>query len=127
MKILPRFRYILLELVGVAALLAKSWFKNSIGTLGHSYLGNLGASFAVYNLVAFAASPWLNRFWIAVISLSIVELFELTNGFGVMTNVYDPFDYLANLLGIALAFLVDFVLSRLIRRRKSILQERNSS
>ena len=113
MKIITRIRYITLILVGVAGLLAKSWFRNSIGTLGHSYLGNLSASFAVYYLVALAVTPRLNRLWISVISLSIVELFELANGFGVMTNVYDPFDYVANILGIALAFLVDIISSQI--------------
>ena len=113
MNIRTRIRYIAMILVGVTGLLAKSWFRNSIGNLGHSYLGNISASFAVYYLVAFAVTPWLNRFWVSVISLSIVELFELTNGFGVMTNVYDPYDYVANILGIALAFLVDFLSSRI--------------
>jgi hypothetical protein len=43
--------------------------------------------------------------------LAIVEAFELTDGFGVMTNVYNPFDYLANALGVALACGVDLFLS----------------
>jgi hypothetical protein len=51
----------------------------------------------------------LNRITIAVIALFVVEGFELTNGFGIMTNVYDPFDYLANALGVALAYFVDVV------------------
>jgi hypothetical protein len=50
----------------------------------------------------------------ACLALLVVELFEATDGFGVMTNVYDPVDYLANTLGIALAFSVDLASTHLI-------------
>jgi hypothetical protein len=33
------------------------------------------------------------------IALLVVELFEATNGFGVMTNVYDPADFVVNAVG----------------------------
>ena len=56
----------------------------------------------------------LNRVTIAIIALFVVEGFEFTNGFGIMTNVYDPFDYLANALGVALAYFVDVVSARVI-------------
>lgn len=110
-----RIRNVAMVLVGVAALLSKSWFRESIGSLAYAYLGNLSASFAVFFVVALAATPWLHRLWIAAITLAIVEAFELTNGFGVMANVYDPLDYLANSLGVALAFCVDLALARLIQ------------
>lgn len=96
-------------LVGVAALLSKSWFRESIGGLAHDYLGNISASFAVFFIVTLGTASKLHRIWIAAIALAIVEAFEWTNGFGVMTNVYDPFDYLANGLGVTLAFCVDLV------------------
>ena len=102
-------------LIGVTALLSKSWFRDSIGSLAYAYLGNLAASFAVYFVVAIAAPPKLHRIWTAVVALVLVEVFELTNGFGVMTNVYDPFDYLANGLGIVLAFCVDLVSTRIMQ------------
>lgn len=51
---------------------------------------------------------------IGVTALFMVESFELTNGFGIMTDVYDPFDYLANALGVALAYFVDVVSARVI-------------
>jgi hypothetical protein len=79
----------------------------------------VAASFAVFFLVSFAASPRLNRIWIGVVALAIVEAFELTNGFGVMTNVYDPFDYLANILGITLAFFADLASARIMQGRSS--------
>jgi hypothetical protein len=112
-----RIRNVAMVLVGVAALLSKSWFRDSIGSLAHAYLGNLAASFAVFFVVAIAAAPRLQRIWIAAAALAIVEAFELTNGFGVMTNVYDPFDYLANSLGVALAYCVDLASARIMQAR----------
>jgi hypothetical protein len=114
MNIRPQIRNIAMILVGVAALLSKSWFRDSTGSLAHAYLGNVAASFAVFFLVAISAAPRLGRIWIAAIALTIVEAFELTDGFGVMTNTYDPFDYLANALGVALACCVDFTSARLM-------------
>ena len=49
----------------------------------------------------------LRRLVWAALALVIVEAFELTNGFGLMTNVYDPFDLLANLAGIIVAYAID--------------------
>ena len=107
MKVNLRKRNVLMVLAGVTALLIKSWFSDSIGDIVHDYLGNVAASFAVFFLIAIAAASGLHRIWVAVIALAIVEAFELTDGFGVMTNVYDPFDYLANALGVILAYFVD--------------------
>jgi hypothetical protein len=102
-------------LAGVAGLLLKGWFAESLGDLAHSYLGNLAVSFAVYFLVSIASGSRLNRVTIAVIALLVVEIFELADGFGIMTNVYDPFDYLANALGVALAYFGDVFSARIIR------------
>jgi len=48
----------------------------------------------------------------AGLTLLVVELFEITNGFGVMSNVYDPMDLLVNLLGVGLALGLDSLISR---------------
>jgi hypothetical protein len=53
----------------------------------------------------------------AIIALLIVELFEATDGFGVMTNTYDRFDFLANALGVALGVAVDLTASRISLKR----------
>ena len=106
-----RIRNVAMVLLGAALLLMKSWFRDSIGSLAFSYLGNISASFAVFFMVAIALAPRLHRLWIAALALVIVEAFELTDGFGVMTNVYDSFDYLANALGVALAYSVDLIFS----------------
>lgn len=108
-------RNVFMVLAGVAGLLMKDWFSDSVSELAYSYVGNLAVSFAVYFLVSIAARARLNRVTLAVIALVVVESFELTNGFGMMTNVYDPFDYLANALGVALAYLVDVVSAGVIR------------
>ena len=110
-----RKRNVLMVLAGVAGLLMKGWLSDPIGELAHSYVGNLAVSFAVYFLVSLAAGSRLNRVTIAVIALLVVEIFELADGFGIMANVYDPFDYLANALGVALAIFVDMVSARVIR------------
>ncbi len=114
-----RIRYVAFVLVGVAVLLSKNWFRDSIGSLGHAYLGNVAASFAVFFIIALAAVPRLQYIWIAAVALMIVDAFELTNGFGVMTNVYDPFDYLANTLGIALAYCAALASDRIMQARSS--------
>jgi hypothetical protein len=107
-------RNVFMVLAGVAGLLMKSWFSDSIGEFAYSYLGNLTVSFAVYFIVSIAAGARLKGITIAVIALLVVEIFELTDGFGILANVYDPFDYLANALGVALAYFVDVVLARII-------------
>ena len=112
-----RLRDLLMVLAGVACLLSKRWFAESFGNLAFSYVGNLSASFAVYFIVSIAATPKLTRIMITGLALLIVQLFELTDGFGVMTNVYDPFDYLANALGISLAYCVDVASVYLLRSR----------
>ncbi len=99
------------------AYFSKSWFRNSIGNLAYAYLGNVSTSFAVFFLVSLGAVPKLHRILIAVIALTIVEAFELTNGFGIITNVYDPFDYLANSLGIVLAYCADLASARIMQAR----------
>ena len=99
---------LLLVLLGVLGLLAK---RHIASGLVHSYGGNFAASFATVFLLKLPSVP--KRFRsaaAAVLALVAVELFEATNGFGVMTNTFDPADYLANAVGVAFAVLVDGVL-----------------
>lgn len=98
-----------LVLVGVAGLLATSHYRGAAETVVHSYLGNVSASFAVFFVVALP--PWMARrpSWVAaVLALLAVQGFEVTDGFGLMTNTYDPWDLVANLVGVALAWTVDW-------------------
>lgn len=117
-----RFRDVLLVLAGVSCLLAKKWLSPTPGDLVDSYLGNLAASFAVFFLVRIAFAARSRRMVTALIALAVVELFELTDGFGVMSNVFDPFDYLANVAGVAMAFLVDALLpGRPPRKQRNLI------
>jgi hypothetical protein len=103
-------RYVLFVLAGVAVLMMKPYYHGPLAPVCHNYCGNFAASFAVYFLVGIAASRhgW-GRWIIAAAALLVVELFEITDGFGVMGNVYDPLDLLANAAGIGLAFAVDSI------------------
>jgi hypothetical protein len=49
----------------------------------------------------------LQRLWAVCLGLAVVELFELSNGFGVMANTYDRIDLAANAAGVAVALAVD--------------------
>jgi len=108
---MPRkVRNVCFVLLGVAALSLKSSYAGLGEVLVHSYAGNLAVSFAVYFVVANLAFP--PRFaapMTAGLALAAVELFELLDGFGVMSNVFDPFDLVANAAGVALALVVDWL------------------
>jgi hypothetical protein len=101
-------------LLGVAALVLKRHYFGPFVEIIHSNGGNVSASFAVYFVVRILTSGWRYGMLVTVgIALLVVELFEATNGFGVMTNVYDPVDFVANAVGVGLALGLDaLVLSR---------------
>jgi len=98
-------------LLGVLVLLLKQIYDGPGLEIVKSYFGNLSISFAVYFLIYLSSDHWKqNKLITAIISLTIVELFEITNGFGIMTNVFDTIDLFANLVGIILALVVDQLL-----------------
>ncbi len=103
-------RNVFLVLLGVAALVMKSHYSGPLADIVHNYGGNLAASFAVYFMIRIVV---LNRKYERLLSASAaflaVGLFEATDGFWVMTNVYDPVDFVANALGVGVAFMVDTV------------------
>ena len=95
-------------LLGVAALVLKRYYSGPFVEIIHSYSGNVSASFAVYFIIRFLTSGLkYGRLVTAGIAFLVVELFEATNGFGVMTNVYDPVDFVANAVGVGLALVLD--------------------
>jgi hypothetical protein len=64
-----------------------------------------------------------------LVTLLVPEVFEATDGFfGLMTNVYDPLDYLVNALGVALAVSADVLAAYVSRwwerRGGEVTQER---
>ena len=112
-----RVQHVLLVLVGVAGLLLKRWLASSIGEAAYCYLGNVSASFAVYFVISIGARRNFSKLLLVLAALTVVEAFELTDGFGFMSNVYDPLDLLANAIGVGFAFVADVVLDRLHVRR----------
>lgn len=107
-------RNVLLVLLGVAILVLKKHYSGPFGVMVHSYIGNVSVSFAVYFVVSLAAPKWkLGKLATAGIALLAVELFEATDGFGVMSNVFDQIDFIANAVGVGLALSVDTVADRI--------------
>ena len=109
-------------LLGVGGLVLKGRYSGPAHDLVHSHGGNVAASFAVYFWARLATAPLLAadrarresrlgpklpRLLAAGLALVIVQLFELFDGFGVMTNVYNRVDFAANAAGIAIAFALD--------------------
>jgi hypothetical protein len=113
-------RNVFFVLLGIAGDLLKRHYSGPGWQVIHDNGGNLAVSFAVYfvatNLPLYHRSK---RLVTAGLALAVVELFEVLDGFGVMTNVYDPFDLLANLGGVVLALTLDILLDH--RRRASAI------
>lgn len=106
-----KLRNVLLVILGVALLVSKRWYAGPGEEIVHAYLGNVSVSFAVYFLCANLEFPRrLKRVLAAACALAAVELFEAFDGFGIMTNTYDPIDFLANAIGITIALLIDIKL-----------------
>lgn len=108
-----KLRNLLFVLSGALVLMLKHNYSGPYTEIVKSYSGNLAVSFAVYFIISFSSDTWKNnRFITAFLALLAVELFEITNGFGIMKNVFDPIDLLANVIGVSLAFGLDFLLNR---------------
>ena len=108
-----RARDVLFVLLGVGALVLKSQYAGPADGLVHNYGGNVAASFAVYFLARRVTARWRRPgASAAALAFVAVQLFEVLDGFGVMTNVYDPVDLAANTAGIALAAALDGIVTR---------------
>jgi hypothetical protein len=113
-----RVRNVVLALLGAAILVLKPAYHGPAEVAVQSYAGNVAVSFALY----FAAINATGRFrrprlLAAFGTLVVVEAFEVFDGFGVMANVVDRLDLVANMVGIALAVAVDVLTARGLRRR----------
>ena len=114
-----KIRNVIFILLGVLLLLIKPHYNGPFLDIVKSYLGNFSISFAVYFIVQFNDYLWKsNKLITAIAALAIVNLFELTNGFGVMTNVYDKMDLLANLLGILFALSIDLMIKNVFQKSR---------
>ena len=108
-------RNIAFAILGAVGLVLKPAYRGHLQHVVHAYGGNFPVSFGLY----FAAISAAKRFGFgqlaaAIATLLAVEAFELTNGFGVMVNSYDPIDLMANAVGVGIAVVVDVVSSRLL-------------
>lgn len=112
------FIKILFISLGVLILVLKHSYNGLGSVIVKSYSGNVAVSFAVYFIISFSSHYWKsNKLITAIISLTIVELFEITDGFGIMTNVYDTFDLFANLIGVILALVLDQLLNLIYTKK----------
>jgi hypothetical protein len=112
-----RVRNVVFALLGAAILVLKPAYHGPGEVAVQSYAGNVAVSFALY----FAAINATGRFRrprlvAALAALVVVEAFEIFDGFGIMANVVDPVDLVANTVGIALAVAVDVLTARSLRR-----------
>ena len=111
-------RNVALAVLGAAVLVLKSAYHGPFQDIVNAYAGNVAVSFALYFAAVNATARYRRpRLIAASLTLLAVEIFEATNGFGVMENVYDPTDFVANAAGIALAVIVDVTTSRVLQRR----------
>ena len=113
MKLSHQIRYFGFIALGIFILLFKRHYNGPFAELIYNQGSNFSVSFAVYFIGVMGFSSFPRPRLLAFIgALLAVQSFELLNGFGVMTNVYDPWDLLANALGIVLALGVDLLLDR---------------
>ena len=111
-------RNVAMALLGVAVLVFKSAYHGPLKEIVYAHGGNFSVSFALYFVALTAASRiGLGRLVAAAATLVAVEAFEATNGFGLMTNTYDPVDFVANATGIGFAVVMDLVSSPFLARR----------
>jgi len=104
-----------LALLGATVLVFKSAYSGPLEQIVHSYAGNFAVTFALYFAAVSATYRFRRpRLLAALAALVVVTSFEIADGFGLMANVYDPLDLLANGAGVAFAVAVDLLSSRLM-------------
>ena len=110
-----RVRNVVLAVLGAAVLVLKPAYHGPLEDVVYSYAGNFSVSFALYFAAISATARYQRSRPLAALGVLVaVEAFELANGFGVMANVFDPLDLLANALGVAFAVAVDVLSSRVM-------------
>lgn len=101
-------RNVVFVLLGVAALVLLGRYSGRFGEVAGSYGGNVSASFAAYFLMRIVTAEWRHReLWAGTLALTAASLFEATDGLGVLSNVYDPADFMANAVGVGVAAVID--------------------
>ena len=110
--IAEKFRNVGLVLLGLAVLLLKRYYTGPLADIFYAYAGNLAISFSLYFVFLNLRLPLKSRrIPTAAITLLVVELFEVFDGFGILTNTYDPVDLVVNAAGTGLALWMDSAIS----------------
>ena len=111
-------RNVVMALIGAAVLVLVPAYDGPFGEVLWAYGGNVAVSFALYFAALNASTRYRRPRWLAAsATLLAVELFEATDGFGVMANTFDPIDFVANAAGVGLAIVVDVVTTPILRGR----------
>jgi hypothetical protein len=111
-------RNVIFAVLGALGLVLNPAYRGPLRHIVHAYGGNFSVSFGLYFAALSAAKRFgFGRLAAAIATLLAVEAFELTNGFGVMVNDYDPVDLIANAAGVAAAVGIDVATIRLLPRR----------
>jgi glycopeptide antibiotics resistance protein len=114
-------RNVVLAVAGAAVLVLGSAYHGPFTEAFQAYAGNVAVSFALYFAALNATSRYRKpRLLAASLTLLAVELFEVTDGFGVMANTYDLIDLVANAAGVALAVIVDIATTGVLRSRHEL-------
>ena len=122
-----RAREVFFVLLGVGGLVLKSQYSGPAEDVVHSFGGNVAASWAVYFLAKrVTARSTFPRASAAALAFLAVQLFEVLDGFGVMQNVYDRLDLVANTAGILFAMTLDVLVNRMSGGRSARLGGSNA-
>jgi hypothetical protein len=112
-------RNVVMALLGAMVLVLLRGYDGPFEVMLGSYGGNVAVSFALYFAALNATARYQRpRFLAASATLLAVELFEVTDGFGIMANTFDPIDLVANAAGVGLAVIVDVVTTPILRRHR---------
>jgi hypothetical protein len=112
-------RNVALAVLGAMVLVFKGAYRGPLEDAVYAHAGNVAVSFSLYFAVINATSRYRRpRLMAASLVLLAVEAFEATNGFGVMVNVYDPLDFVANAAAVVSAVIVDIASGRLLSRQR---------
>ena len=107
-----------MALLGAAVLVLVPTYDGPFADVLAAHGGNVAVSFALYFAVLNASARYRRpRLLAASITLLAVELFEATDGYGVMANTFDRIDFLANAAGVGLAVIVDLATTPILRGR----------
>lgn len=116
-----RARNVVIVLLAIGIFMLKREYAGPYEELVQSYGGNFFVSFALYFVFINAPRRLKSkRLFMSLLVLAIVELFEAFNGFGITMNVYDPFDFIANAVGVGCALALDTILSQISSRNLKI-------